>query len=702
MGSRTEIKERFTLVFWFFVLLSAIALFDILYLMVFKREKYHDMQISTDISNIKAKRGNIYDDKGNLLVTSAYKYELRFDPLTEFLQKDENYYGKLDSLTSGLAQILGNTPEYYKEIFNKARKNHNRAVLIANNVTYLQLQKIKKLPLFRLSSYKGGLIVNRQLYRKMLNNDLARRTIGIEGKNGYFGIEGMATCLEGADGIAKYQTMKSGYKKTIHIFQNPDPGKDIVTTIDLDLQNIVDKALRQQLINLDADFGVAILMEVKTGKIRAVANLSKVDDGKYAEINNLAATELYEPGSVMKLASFICDFEEDNSLTLNTPVNTEGGIWHISSDFAITDYNFNPQKGTGGFGIIPVQRVFEVSSNTGTAKLAWNIFKDKPAEFTRKYSEFGFDKPLDLGFANEPMPQFSHPNERGWSGVSLAQLAIGYEISITPYHIITLYNAVANNGKMVKPIFIEKVMKDGKVTKKFQPVVLNSAICSQKTLKNCQTMLKGVVENGTGKHYVKSDLVKIAGKSGTAQINQGGYYNYEQLNTTFVAYFPADRPKYTLLVWINKPKIHKSGSAAAGVVVKKIAEEIYKIDYQMHNKQYVVNKIKHKYTTPFVSKGFDFSTYPLLQKIDMPFKVSGKKLVSASVVNDTLIFRGVKVKRGKMPDVRGMNLQDALFMLGNMGLKVNFKGSGFVKKQSLPAGKDIKKGQSVTLTLSTS
>ena len=702
MGNRTQIQERFTLIFWFFVFLSVFALLDILYLMVFQRDKYKEIQITVKPGNIEAKRGNIYDDKGNLLVTSAYKYELRFDPLTEYLRKDENFYGALDSLTTGLSDILGNTPEYYKNKFIEARKNHNRSLLFATNVSYLQLQKIKKLPLFRLRSYKGGLIVKKQIYRKMLNNDLARRTIGIRGKNGFFGIEGMATSLQGSDGMAKFQTMKSGYKKAVHIFQNPDPGKDIVTTIDLDLQDIVDKALREQLINLDADFGVAILMEVKTGKIRAVANLSKVDEGKYAEINNLAATELYEPGSVMKLASFICDFEEDNNLTLNTEVNTEGGIWHISNDFAITDYNYNPQKGTGGFGIIPVQRVFEVSSNTGTAKLAWNTFKNKPEKFTRKYSEFWFDKSLDLGFANEPMPRFSHPDERGWSGVSLAQLAIGYEINVTPYHIITLYNAVANNSKMVKPIFIEKEMKDGIVTKEYKPYVINSAICSQKTLNYCKTMLEGVVENGTGKHYVKSDLVKIAGKSGTAQINQGGRYNFEQLNTTFVAYFPADKPKYTLLVWINKPKIHKSGSAAAGSVVKKIAEEIYAIDYQMHDKQYVVNRIKHGYITPFVSKGFDFSTYPLLEKINLPFKANGKKLVSASVVNDTLVFRTIKVKRSKMPDVRGMNLQDALFMLGNMGLKVNFKGSGFVKKQSLPAGKDIKRGQGVTLTLSMS
>lgn len=700
MDVRKELISRFSIIYWVFIALSILSLFILISIRFFQRNKYKNLQTSVYIGKISAQRGNIYDCKGKLLATNIYKYDLRFDPLTQWLT-DERFNKYIDSVCNGLSPILGNSPQYYKNLFTKARQKSIRGILFAKNVSYWQLLQIKKLPLFNKGRYKSGLIAEKKHERKLLNNNLARRTIGIvNNENQFFGIEYMANgFLSGSEGYAKFHKLGKGWSEIINIIQQPDNGANVYTTIDLRLQDLVEKSLKKRLKELNAESGVAILMEVKTGKIRAVANLSKVKDN-YFETKNIAATELYEPGSVMKLASFIADFEENPKLTLDTKVNTTGGIWHISRDFSIKDYNYIPGK-KGGFGIIPLQRVFELSSNTGTAKTAYEIFKDKAEDFVNLYSSFYFDKKLNLGFTNEVSPYFSKPGSKMWSGVSIAQMAIGYEINVTPYHVITLYNAIANDGKMVKPIFIEKVEKNGKIIKKQKPIILNSSICSNKTLKYCQTMLKGVVNNGTGKHYVKSDLVEIAGKTGTAQINQSGGYTSDttKYNATFVGYFPADNPKYTCLVLISKPKKDKSGGKAAGVVVKDIVEKIYTFDYDLHKEEFVVNKMPKKYKTPFISTGFSHTTYPLIHKIGFPYKASAKKLVKASVQNDTISFIPIKIKNNKMPNVVNMNIRDAMYILGNMGLKANIKGYGIVKKQSISPNSTIKKGQTVTLYL---
>jgi len=668
--------------------------------MVFQRHKYQDLQTSVYTNNIPAERGNIYDCNGRLLATNIYKYDLRFDPLTQWLNEERfNLY--IDSVCNGLAPILGKTPKYYKDLFIKARKDTIRGILFAKDVTYWQLLEIKKLPLFNKRRFMSGLITERKNERKRLGDDLGRRTIGIVNKDGkYLGIEYMFNgLLGGSQGFAKFHKLGNGWDEVTEIIQEPDDGADIYCTIDVNLQDLVEKSLKKRLKELNAKSGVAILMEVKTGKIRAISNLSKVNNDYY-EIKNIAATELYEPGSVMKLASFIADFEEDPTLNLNKSVNTTGGIWHVSRDFSIKDYNYKPRHG-GGFGTINLLKVFEISSNTGTSKIAYSIFKNKPDKFIEKYSDFYFDKKLNLGFKDEVTPYFSKPGSKMWSGVSIPQMSIGYEVSITPYHVITLYNAIANGGEMLKPIFLEKVQKDGKIISEQKPIVLNSSICSNQTLKYCQIMLKGVVNNGTGKNHVKSNLVEIAGKSGTAQINQSGGYisDTTKYNATFVGYFPADNPKYTCLVLISRPSKDKSGGKAAGPVFKEIVEKIYAFDYDLHNEEFIVNKMKKQYKIPFVTKGVDFTTYALLNKLELPYKAKGDKILYPKVENDTLTFSTMKINKDKMPNVINMNIRDALFVLEKMGLNVKISGYGIVKKQSLRANSPIKKGQTVTLYL---
>lgn len=701
MDVRKKIIDRFSVVYWIFLLLGIVSFLAIIYTAGFKRNYYKKIQIAINEDIIPSNRGNIYDANGRLLATSVSKFELRWDTRTEYIT-DDIFNQNVDSIAEKLSKILGTkTPKEFKDEFIIARKERNRDLLIAKDIPYNKLLEIKALPLFEKGRNRGGLKISKSSDRKLLHDNLARRTIGIiNSEQRYFGLEEMENdVLSGTPGYAKTHRLGSGFKEIIKVTKEPIEGDDIVSTIDINMQDIVDKTLKERLKELDAKSGVAILMEVKTGEIRAVANLSRTPNG-YREIKNLAASALYEPGSVMKLASFMNAFEEDNSLNLNRKINTRGGIWQITKNFAIKDYNYKPSGG-GGFGIISVKKVFEKSSNTGTSKLIYSIFSTKEEDYLRRFSEYYFDKKLDLGLSNEATPTFSKPGDKSWSGVSLRQLSIGYEILLSPYHIITFYNAVANNGKMLKPIFVKRVEKNGIIIEKRKPIVLNSSICSKQTLRYCQTMLKGVITEGTGVHYVKSDLVNIAGKSGTAQIYRKGRYvsDTTEYNTTFVGYFPAETPKYTCYVWISMPKRHKSGGSAAGPVVKEIAEKIYTFDYDLHKKEFVVNNMPKINTHPFVAGGYSGMLIKSFYEINLPFKNTNHKWAKPIYHNNKFVFIPIKVEKNKVPNVKGMNIRDAIFLLENLGLRVTISGEGRVKSQSIAPNTKIIHNQKIKLIL---
>lgn len=701
MDVRKKIINRFSVIYWIFLLLGIVSFLAIIYTAGFRRNYYEKIQIAISEDIIPSNRGNIYDANGRLLATSVSKFEIRWDTKTEYIT-DDIFNANVDIIAKKLSKILGTkTPKELKEEFIKARKEGNRDLLIAKDVPYNKLLEIKALPVFEKGRNRGGLKIAKSSDRKLLHEDLARRTIGIiNSEERYFGLEEMENdVLSGTPGYAKTHRLGSGFKEIIKVTKEPIEGDDIISTIDINMQDIVDKALKERLIELDAKSGVAILMEVKTGEIRAVANLSKTPNG-YKEIKNLAASALYEPGSVMKLASFMNAFEEDNSLNLNRKINTSGGIWQITKNFSIKDYNYK-SSGSGGFGIISVEQVFEKSSNTGTSKLIYSIFSAKEENFLRRFSEYYFDKKLDLGLTNEATPTFSKPGDKSWSGVSLRQLSIGYEILLTPYHIITFYNAVANDGKMVKPIFVKRVEKNGIVIEQRKPIVLNSSICSKQTLAYCQTMLKGVINNGTGVSNVKSNLVSIAGKSGTAQIYRKGRYvsDTTEYNTTFIGYFPAETPKYTCYVWISMPKNNKSGGSAAGPVVKEIAEKIYTFDYDLHKKEFIVNNMPRIKTHPFVTAGYTGMLIKSFNETNLPFKNTNHKWSNPVYQNNEFVFNPIRVEKGKMPNVKGMNIRDAIFLLENLGLRVTISGEGRVKSQSIDPNSKITRNQNIKLIL---
>jgi len=701
MDVRKKIINKFSLIYWLFTIIGIISFLSVVYYAGFKRDYYNKIQIAIKDDYIPARRGNIFDINGRMLATSVSKYEIRWDSQVKYLT-DERFLKDLDSLCFGLSKILNDkTPEQYKIDFLKARKDKNRNYFIAKDIDYLTLERIKKLPIFEKGRNRGGLKTAQNSDRKLLHNDLARRTIGFKNsQDKFFGIEEMeGGTLGGTPGYAKMNKLGNGFFDIVKIISVPKDGDDVISTLDINMQDIIDKALRKRLIELDAESGVAILMEVKTGEIRAVANLSKTKYG-YKEIENMAANSLYEPGSVLKLASFMAAFEEDNTLDLNRKFNTTGGKWQITNKFSIKDYNYKKNIG-GGFGVLNVKQIFEKSSNTGTAKLIHSIFKNNSQNFLRNYSLYYFDKKLNLNLKNESKPKFSKPGAKAWSGVSIRQLSIGYEILISPYHIITFYNAVANNGKMVKPIFVKRIEKNGKVLETKKSIVLNSSICSNQTLNYCQQILKGVIDNGTGKNYVKSDLVEIAGKSGTAQIYIDKNYVSDTIlyNITFVGYFPAKTPKYTCFVWISEPQNHKSGGSGAGPVVKEIAEKIHTFDYDLHQKEFVVNNMQNTKTLPYAAAGFTGMLIKTFADIGFNYKNSKSKWAKPISVNNQYQFEPITVKKGFVPDVTNMNVRDAIFLLENIGLRVLISGSGKVIKQSIAPNTKIKKGQKIQLTL---
>lgn len=698
MEIKNKILSRFTFVYWSFFVFFLIVIAKVLFVIIFQKSFYKDFQRSYEIRKIEARRGDIIDINGRLLATTQTRYTISMDPRTDYLT-DKVFYSKIDSLCNGLSRILKDkTANEYRKLIVDSRIKGKRDVQIVEDIDYFTFKQLQKLPIFNKGKIKGGFKFIKSHEPILLHSDLGRRIIGFENtKELFFGIQmQMNDILAGTQGNALMQNFGGGHYIEQTIIKKPIDGNDIVSTLDINLQDLTDKILRTQLKVLDAESGVVIIMEVKTGEIRAMVNLSRKSDSTYGEIKNLAVTSLYEPGSVMKLASMIIAFEKNPNLSINKVFSTGNGLWQVTKDFTIRDYNYKD----GGFGNLTVQQIFENSSNIGVAKIIQSEFSSNPSEFVNRISQLYLDKRLNTGIDNEPLPQISKPNTPQWSGVSYMQIAYGYEISVTPLHLITLYNAIANDGKMVKPMFIKRIQKVGKTIEDFEPEVLVPSICSQRTLKIIQGLLNDVIVEGTGEADVKSDLVKIAGKSGTAQIYNKNGYETGNVEATFIAYFPSDKPKYTCLVWISKPQKDKSGSGAAGTVIKQLAEAIYAFDYDLHDKNYVLNNYKIGSTFPTIASGYSPYIESLLTFFNIKHSDAKYSWTDPQIDNNMIVFKSLNVKPNIMPNVKGMNARDAVYLLENIGLKVTIEGAGRVVEQSIEQGTQIKKNSKVKITLS--
>ncbi len=555
-----------------------------------------------------------------------------------------------------------------------------------------------------MGQYKGGFIALQTNLRIQPHVSLASRTIGYttQGEGGnVVGIEGaFDEELKGTEGVRLMQRLNGNIWMPVHDGNEVEPkdGMDVVTTIDVDIQDVAESALLKQMIRYEVDHGTAVLMEVSTGEIKAIVNLERNSKGQYRESYNYAIGESRAPGSTFKLASVIA-LLEDGYVDLEDTVNTGDGVIQYY-DKKITDTK------RGGHGVITVKEVFEVSSNVGISKLVTDFYTGKEEKFINRLYSMNLNNRLGLDIKGEGEPEIKYPGDKLWSGVSLPQMSIGYEVRLTPLQMLTLYNAVANNGKMVKPKFVKGLMYHGDWVKTFDTEVLKQSICSRSTLRKAKEMLEGVVERGTARN-LKNENYKIAGKTGTAQIanKETGYADKSKISyqASFAGYFPADNPKYSCIVVVNtQSKIFYYGNLVAGPVFKEIADKVYATNFEMHDNLNLALTEENFENIPYTKNSSrDELKFTLT---DLGIAVEDQE-VSSDWVITTKLDSSVRlsnriITENLMPNVKGMGIKDALFILENMGLSVAFEGRGTVLSQSVTPGARISNGDLVTLQMS--
>lgn len=661
-----HILNRLYFVSGMFFVFAIAVLVKLLSIQFVNGDTYRDMAEKRTVKNvvIPANRGNVYASDGSLLATSIPKYDIRFDALTPTKTRFDAY---VKSLADSLAVFTGKSSAYHLRELQKARINKNRYFLIARNLRYSEYLRISNFPLLNLGAFKGGLIVEQTTKREHPMGAIAERSIGYEriddkgnitraGIDGAFGAE----YLRGVDGKRLKVKIGNGQWKPLTDYNEVEPkdGYDVYTTIDVNIQDIAHHALLEQLEYYKADHGCVVVMEVVTGEIKAISNLGRTSNGNYYEKLNYAVGESHEPGSTFKLMALVAALEHKLVDTTDI-VDTKNGILSFYGK-KVRDSKH------GGYGKISVAKAFEVSSNTGIVSVINEHYKNDPRKFVEQLQKMNLNNTLDLPLIGEGKPIIPHPDDKErWSGIALQWMAYGYGVSFTPLQTLTFYNAIANNGEMVKPQFLKEVRYFDQVIQPYQKEVINPQICSPETVDKVKQLLTNVVEkkHGTG-HKLYSPNFSMAGKTGTCQKN---YSDKDKLNyiSSFAGFFPAENPKYSCIVVIHEPdkEVGYYGADVSGPVFKKIAQKIYT-------------------DTPLIDEVYD------LDFQDLPVEKDYNKFYSIANNYKTV-----------MPALVGLPVMDALTLLENMDVEVQIelKGSGVVKSQSVNSGTKLNNQQTVIL-----
>ncbi len=640
--------------------------------------------------NIEPMRGNIYASDGSLLATSLPRYDVHVDMVSA--GKDKQFFlDQVDSLSICLSQLFGDkSKSEYKRLLKDARKDGERYFLLKRNISFKEQKSLRTFPLFRMGKNKGGVIMTQLSRREKPFRLLASRTIGYKMDNKEVvpvGIEGaFDSHLRGVTGKRLMQRIAGNVWKPVNNDNEIEPmdGSDVITTIDLNLQDVAENALMKQLELNQADKGCAILMEVSTGHIKAIANIKRVEADSFSEEFNYAIAQGTEPGSTFKLASLMAAME-DGYVDLDDQVDTKGGIATLAGGIKMRDSH------EGLYGMMSVKQAFALSSNVGISSVIMKYYSKNPQAFITRLKGLHIADTLDLQIPGEAFPQIKNTTDKDWSKVSLPFVSIGYESKITPLQILTFYNAVANNGKMVQPLFVQEIRSKGRLVKSFPTKVMADSICSQQTIKKAKLLLEEVVSNGTASQ-IKHAQYTIAGKTGTAQIAQATGYNKTSYQASFVGYFPADKPKYSCIVVVYSPGT--GGYYAASVacpVFKEIADKVYSLNVDMHE------ELKHAADSiyaglPKLKAGRTNPTAMVEKKLALPFHTPES---SWQTVNSE-IYSPVD---DKVPNVVGMGLRDAMYLLEGQGLQVKPVGRGAVIHQSINPGSSLQKGQQIIIEL---
>lgn len=705
MSKKKQILLRIKVVYSIFILLTLGIIIKMIYIQFVEGK---DLRSRAELISYKKKvvepsRGDVCATDGRVLSTSVPYFEIRMDLLAGGLT-DEVFAANVDSLAICLSNLFRNKSWYaYRSELKNARKfdKSRRFYKIGpRKVNYVELQQVRKFPLFRLPGNRGGFIPVQSYQRILTHGSMASRTIGNVNEGGAeVGIEGAFNyALKGKEGSMVMQRKPGNVwvevKSTKEV--ETEDGVDVITAIDVDIQDVAEVALRRSLSRHGADHGCAVLMEVETGDIKAISNLKRREDGSYSEEYNYAIGEATEPGSTLKIATLIA-LLEDGYINLDDTVNTGDGQFKIY-DRIITDSR------KGGHGRIPIKEAVEVSSNIAMVKLVNKYYKGKEKSYVDRLCAMRLNHQLQLQIPGEAQPYIKYPGEKFWSGMSLPMMSMGYEMRLTPLQTLVIYNAIANGGKMVRPRFVKSLKRHGQTIQTFPTEVIVSSICSRSTIKKVNETLTGVVENGTAKNLQNSNY-QIAGKTGTAQLARGsaGYKHQGVVSyqASFVGYFPADNPKYSCIVVVNSPSNSVYyGNVVAGPVFKEIADKVYATNpewFSTIDRSGVADMPQGK-------NGRATDLFQVLDELDIPYsdKVNGAVWAAPKRTENEVEVRKLEVARNLIPNVVGMGLKDALFLLENSGVRVRFSGYGAVRSQSVQPGTRAVRGAVVFLEMTSS
>jgi cell division protein FtsI (penicillin-binding protein 3) len=661
---------------------------------------------NTRVVEIEAMRGNIYADDGSLLATSVPKYDVIFDLRADGLTT-KVFIGKIDSFSMMMSRMFPErSASAWKEHFLKHREKRTRYLKIAKDIGFEQVKAIKKWPIARLGKFTGGIWYEEKGKRMYFMGELAKRTIGYIKDKTAVGLEGaFDTLLRGKNGSQMQQRMSGQTWRPIQVGNNRAAinGKDIVTTLDVRIQDIAQYALQKGLEAESADHGCVIVMESKTGAIKAMANLKRGEDGQYYEAQNYAVSEFTEPGSTFKLLSAIA-LLEDGKVSTTDSIDNSWGKWNWYK-MKLKDA-VEPKK-----RYYTLSECLQYSSNVGTSKFVMQHYKKDPKKFTQHALDLGLHIKPKFDIPSSSNPSITTPNQSIWSVTSLPSLSIGYSSKISPLQTLMLYNTIANQGKMMQPYMVKEIRQEGQTLSKIEPHVINEKAVSVKTAATLTQMLIQVVDNGTA-NGIKTDNYKIAGKTGTAWIyNEKTGYNGEnqkQYQASFAGFFPANNPQYTIVVVVNSPKSgHYSGSQIAAPIFKNISDRIYSSFIKIQPALQTTSLPE----VPGILKGDASKTKWVLNEIGISSQLiqdtaskNSHPTLSGQYIDPSKEAHSVKLKpmriqENTLPDLRGLGLRDALKLLSDLGLKASYSGYGRVSDQAPVPNTKINPNGDVVLIL---
>ena len=702
-----KIMTRYSFIILIMVLVGIAIVFKAGVIMFAERQYWKDVAdrfVKEEVPLIP-NRGNIISSDGQLMASSLPEYKIYMDFKAGGELKDSLLMLYLDSICDGLHQIFPDKSkaEFKSHILKGRKKGSRNYLLYPKRVSYIQYKEAKRLPVFNMSKYRGGFHEQAFNRRKKPFGSLAMRTLGdmysdvtLGAKNGlelqYDSI------LKGKEGVSHRQKVMNKYLNIVDI--PPIDGCDIITTIDVGMQDIAEKALLDQLREINGNVGVAILMEVKTGDVKAIVNMTKGSDGIYREVKNNAVSDMMEPGSTFKTASIMVALE-DGYITPDQEVDTKNGVYMMHGR-PMKDHNWH----RGGYGVIDVTKVLMVSSNIGVSRVIDENYQHQPEKYVEGIYKLGIATPLNLDIPGAAKkPNIRRPTKENWYKTALPWMSIGYETQVPPMNTLAFYNAIANNGVMVKPRFVKSIVKDGQVIEEIPTEVLNPAIASPKTIEQIQVILEKVVSEGLGKP-AGSKQFHVSGKTGTAQVSKGsgGYKSGTmQYLVSFCGYFPSENPKYSCIVAIQKSGLPASGGLMAGSVFSEIAERVYAKHLAQDLKE---AKDSTSILTPDVKHGNMASARYILDEIDVKTmgieKYDEDKPIWGKVThepNQSITLSESEINEKKVPRVIGMGAKDAVYLLESLGLRVHLTGMGKVRSQSIPAGNTLHKGKTIQLRL---